>query len=356
MDPDVYLIAEAGVNHNGSPERALELVDVAADCGADAVKFQAFDASELATADAALATYQAENLGADDGQLAMLRTLELGPDAMRAVRDRCAARGIAFLCTAFDLASLDLVLELGVDLVKTGSGDLTFAPLLHRAARSGLPLVVSTGMATLGDVEDALAVVAHGLVRDGAPTGFADCEAAYASAEGRAALAERVTLLHCVSDYPAPPESVNLAAMDVLRDAFGLRVGFSDHTLGTAVAIAAVGRGATTIEKHFTLDRTLEGPDHAASLEPAELRALVAGCRDAARARGVARKQPQPSERETRERVRRSIVAARDVAAGQALGPDDLACKRPAGGVSPMRFWDVAGTPAPRDLRRDERL
>ena len=351
-----FVIAEAGVNHNGSLERALQLVDVAADSGADAVKFQTFRAEELVTANAAKAAYQVANTGQDDGQLAMLRALELKPADHASLVARCRERGIRFMSTAFDEASLAFLGTLDMPAVKIPSGDITAGPLLLQAARLGRPLIVSTGMSTLADIEAALGVIAFGLTGQGEPGGREQLAVAYASPQGQAALRAKVTLLHCVTQYPAPAEAVNLRAMDTLAEAFGLPVGYSDHTSGVEVSLAAVARGACVIEKHFTLDRNLPGPDHAASLEPGELTQLVKGIRCIEQALGSARKMPAVAELPNRAVARRSIVAARAIRAGEVLRADMLAIKRPGSGLSPLDWWDVLGRPARRDYAADEAI
>lgn len=350
-----FVVAEAGVNHNGSLERALELVDVAADAGADAVKFQTFRAEALASPAAPKAGYQQETTGGG-GQLEMLRALELDLDAHRALVARCAERGVEFLSTPFDLGSLDLLLDLGVARVKVGSGDLTFAPLLHRIARSGRPVILSTGMATLEEIEEALGVLAHGYGREGEPASRGDFAAAYADEAARATLSGKVTILHCVSCYPAALGDANLRAMEVLAERFGLPVGYSDHTEGSVASVAAAALGAQMIEKHFTLDRSLPGPDHRASLEPLELAAMVKDVRGAAMARGERRKAPLAAETNTREVARRGIVAARALSRGQTIEAADLACMRPERGPSPLDFWDLVGRQAAADVAVAEPL
>jgi N-acetylneuraminate synthase len=352
----VLVIAEAGVNHNGSLDAALRLVDAAADAGADIVKFQTFNADALATASAAKADYQIANTNDGGSQLEMLRRLELAPNHHGALIERCRERGIRFMSTAFDSASLAFVATLDMPAIKIPSGDITCAPLLLQAARLGRPLIVSTGMCTLADVEQALGVIAFGLTMQREPTGRADFEGAYASATGQAALRDHVTLLHCVTQYPAPFDAINLRAMDTLAAAFGLPVGYSDHTMGLPIALAAVARGATVIEKHFTLDRALPGPDHAASLEPLELRELVESIRAIERALGSHVKAPAPFETLNLAVARRSLVAARPIRRGEALSADMLACKRPGGGVEPSLFWDILGRTATRDYATDEQI
>lgn len=354
MSERTMLIAEAGVNHNGSLELALQLVDAAADAGADVVKFQTFKAEQLVTAGACKAEYQVANTGEGGGQLEMLRQLELKVEHHEALVTRCRERGIQFMSTAFDEASLDFLATLQMPAVKIPSGDITHAPMLLRAARQGRPLIVSTGMCTLADVERALAVIAFALTREGLPGSPAELEATRCSEEGQAALRARVTLLHCVTQYPAPAAAVNLRAMDTLAHAFGLPVGYSDHTLGTAVALAAAARGAAIIEKHFTLDRRLPGPDHAASLEPQELRQLTADLRTVNECLGRPLKAPAAAEAGNLSVARRSIVAARPIARGEPFTLDALAFKRPGTGLSPMQTWELLGRAAQRDYTSDE--
>lgn len=354
MAEQVFVIAEAGVNHNGSIDLARRLVDVAADAGADAVKFQTFRAGSLVTRRAVKAAYQVTNTGAEGTQFEMLRRLELTEDDHQVLVDQCRDRGIRFMSTAFDIDSLAYLATLDMPAVKIPSGDITYGPMLLAAARLGRPLIVSTGMATLGDIENALDVIAFGLTRGGTPTGWSDVDSARLSREGRAALARWVTLLHCVTQYPAAPANVNLRAMDTMASAFRLPVGYSDHTLGTAVSIAAVARGATVIEKHFTLDRSLDGPDHKASLEPGELADMVQAIRSVEAALGSPLKGPGEDEIRNRSLVRRSLVAARPVKSGQTLTDADLNAKRPADGLSPMEAWDLIGQTAARAYETDD--
>jgi N-acetylneuraminate synthase len=354
MSERTMIIAEAGVNHNGSLELALRLVDVAADAGADVVKFQTFKADQLATAGAAKAEYQVTNTHEAGSQLAMLRQLELTPADHHTLLARCHERGIRFMSTGFDAQSLSFLATLDMPAIKIPSGDITCGPLLLQAARLHRPLIVSTGMSTLADIEQALGVIAFGLTNDREPTGRTDFDSAYCGAEGRQALREHVTLLHCVTQYPAPPEAVNLRAMDTMARAFGLPVGYSDHTAGIEVSIAAVARGATIIEKHFTLDRALPGPDHAASLEPVELAQLVAAIRNIERALGSPTKAPAPQEAGNRPIARRSVVAARAIRKGETFNTAMLTHKRPGHGISPMEHWSLLGRQAGRDYAADE--
>lgn len=349
-------IAEAGVNHNGSLELALQLVDVAADAGADIVKFQTFRADLLATAGARKAKYQVANTNEEGSQLEMLRRLELKPADHAALIERCRARGIRFMSTAFDAPSLAFLATLDMPAIKVPSGDITCGPLLLQAARLRRPLIVSSGMSTLSDIEAALGVLAFGLTSDATPRGRLDFDAAYVSTEGRAALQRYVSLLHCVTQYPAQPAAVNLRAMDTMAAAFGLPVGYSDHTAGIDVAIAAVARGAAIIEKHFTLDRSLPGPDHAASLEPKELRQLITAIRNVEAALGSPIKQPVADELPNRPIARRSVVAAVPIARGAVLTADMLTAKRPGTGISPLALWDLVGGTAARDYAVDEAI
>lgn len=350
------IIAEAGVNHNGSLATARALIDAAAEAGADLVKFQSFQADALVTAKADKADYQRENTGSGGSQAEMLRALEIDAVGHHALAEHCRARGIGFFSTAFDFASLELLAAMELPFVKVPSGDISFGPMLLRMARLGKPVLLSTGMSDLADIEAALAVLAFGFTRDGEPAGRSDLEAAYASEEGKAALQRQVTILHCVTEYPCPPEDVNLRAMDAIAEAFGLAVGYSDHSLGIAVPIAAVARGARVIEKHLTLDRTMPGPDHAASLEPDEFKAMVAGIRAVERALGVREKRPNEAEMSNRTVARRSLVAARPIRRGETITAEMIACKRPAVGLSPLGYWDLLGRQAGRDYAADEAL
>jgi N-acetylneuraminate synthase len=353
--PATYVIAEAGVNHDGSLERALALVDVAADAGADAVKFQTFRAESIAAAGARKARYQAETTGTAESQLEMLRRLELAPEHHDALSARCRERGIEFLSTAFDRESLDLLVgRLGIARVKVPSGEITNGPLLLAMARTGLPIILSTGMSTLDEIREALGVLAHGWTVEHDPLTSADFRALVRAPGAAELVRERVTILQCTTEYPAPFADVNLRAMDTLRDTFGAAVGLSDHSPGIAVPIAAVSRGATVVEKHFTLDRTLPGPDHRASLEPDELSAMIEGIRAVEQALGDGEKSPRPSELGNRDVARRSLVAARAIAAGAIITADDVTAKRPGTGRSPMDTWNVIGTRATRDLVPDE--
>ena len=348
----ITIIAEAGVNHSGSFERALNMVDAAAAAGADAVKFQTFKTEALVTRFAPKAPYQADRTG-EGGQFGMLKALELSAFAFQALMRRCAEQALEFLSTPFDRESLRLLVDLGIKRLKISSGDATNAPLLLDAAYSGLPVILSTGMCTLEEVREALGVLAFGYVGTGQVSQMAFREA-LDSVEGRAALRDKVTVLHCTTQYPTQPAEANLRAMDTLAAAFGLPVGYSDHTEGIIVAMAAAARGATMIEKHFTLDRTLPGPDHAASLEPKELAELVRSIRSVAEALGTGLKVPTEGERANLVAVRKSLVAASPIPAGEIFRPENLTCKRPGSGISAMLYFDYLGRPAIRDFEEDE--
>lgn len=357
MAHTTQIIAEAGVNHNGSVDMALKLVERAADAGADFVKFQTFVPEQLASTTAQKAAYQVRTTGQDGGQLSMLRQLRLSHEAHVAVHKHCADCGIGFLSSPFDRDSLlFLTNELGCSTLKLGSGELTNAPLLLAAARSDATIILSTGMGTLSEVEEALGVIAFGLTNKSEPQRRSDFTAALACAQTRKTLKEKVTLLHCTTEYPAAVEDTNLRAMDTMRAAFGLRVGYSDHTNGRAVSLAAVARGACVLEKHFTLDRNLPGPDHAASLEPEDLSKLVAEIRMVEDALGDGMKQPSEAEVANRSVARKSLHVTRNLPAGHMLTLEDLAAKRPGDGQSPMLFWDALGTAVPCDLEADDKL
>jgi len=328
---NTLIIAEAGVNHNGDIVLAKRLIDVAAEAGADWVKFQSFNADRLVTRDAAKADYQAQTSGGDETQHAMLRRLELTPAMHEKLIAHCAARNIGFFSTAFDIDSLDLLVSLGQTLFKIPSGEITNLPYLRHIGRLGSEVILSTGMANLCDVEAALEV----LEVAGTPR-------------------EKITVLHCTTEYPTPMDEVNLRAMQTLQTAFGVRVGYSDHTPGIEVAIAAVPMGATVIEKHFTLDRGLPGPDHQASLEPEELKTMVAAIRNIEQALGDGIKRLTPSEAKNRPVVRKSIVASRPIKSGEPFSDENLTTKRPGTGISPMHWDEVVGRRANRDFAADE--
>ncbi|ONH56702.1 N-acetylneuraminate synthase [Pseudomonas cedrina] len=339
----VYIIAEAGVNHNGERDLAFALVDAAAAAGADAVKFQTFDAVRLASKAAPKASYQKQSTDAAESQLAMLKKLELPKEWHADLQAHAHRSGIEFLSTAFDTESLTFLSEMGLPFFKVPSGELTNGPLLWQFAHTGKPLVLSTGMATLSEVEQGLAIVAHALAADREPANMDEVWKNWSQPQARARLKGHVTLLHCTSQYPTPWVEVNLRAMDTLK-AFDLAVGYSDHTEGALISVAAVARGARIIEKHFTLDRSMPGPDHKASLEPDELKAMISQIRVLELALGDACKTPQPSEWDTRRAARQQVVAARDIAQGSIIARDDLTTARAGSGLPPTALWELVGT------------
>jgi len=352
----VYVIAEAGVNHNGDLKIARELVDRAADAGANAVKFQTFDAKKLANSSAPKAGYQKQTTAAEESQFDMLRKLELPREWHYELRDRARARGIEFLSTAFDPDSLDFLETLGMPFYKVPSGELTNGPLLWKFARQRRPLVVSTGMATLSEVELALAVIAHAFNVDTEPSHVDEVWRGWSRHEWRQSLQGCVTLLHCTSQYPTPMHEVNLKAMDTLAQAFSLPVGYSDHTSGTLIPVVAVARGAVLIEKHFTLDRTMQGPDHQASLQPDELTRMVREIRTIEVALGDGAKSPQASEWDTRKAACQQVIVTRDIRQGECFTRADLTTARSGGGLPPTALWGLVGQSALRNYAAAEPL
>ncbi|MGD0960862.1 MAG: N-acetylneuraminate synthase [Methylomonas sp.] len=350
----IFIIAEAGVNHNGSLEIAIQLVDAAVAAGANAVKFQTFKADKLVTRSAAKAGYQKLTTGAEESQHAMLQRLELKYEFHYQLRDYCQQCGIQFLSTAFDFESLNfLVSEIEVEQLKIPSGEITNGPFLLSHAQTGKPIIISTGMATLPEVEAALGVLAFGYLNESKPSQLA-FQRAFNSEAGQTLLKNKVTLLHCTSEYPTPLAHVNLRAMDVLQQVFGLAVGYSDHTEGLVVPIAAAARGATLIEKHFTLDKSQAGPDHKVSLEPHELKEMVSAIRAVEQSLGAYSKAPQSVELKNRDVARKSLVAAENIIPGERFSVNNLASKRPGTGLSPMEYWRLLGQISPRAYEMDE--
>lgn len=344
------IIAEAGVNHNGDEALAFKLVDAAYEAGADVVKFQTFKAKNLVTESAQQADYQVNNTQKKESQFAMLSRLELSYEVHHELVEYCQKLGIEFLSTAFDEESLAfLIKELKLTRLKIPSGEITNAPLVLAHARSGCDLIVSTGLASLAEVEAVLGVIAFGYVADKnrQPSLQAFSEA-YASKEGQAALNSKVTLLHCTTEYPAPIDEINLRAMDTLSSSFGLPSGYSDHSEGIVVPIAAAARGAVLIEKHFTLDKEMEGPDHKASLDPAELTSMVKAVRQVEKALGKGVKVPTVSELKNKPVARKSLVAQKDINSGDMFTDSNVTVKRPGHGQSPYEYWNVIGTKASR--------
>lgn len=355
QDDQTYIIAEVGVNHNGSCDMAKKLVEIAAEAGADAVKFQTYKTEALVSKTAEKAEYQTKTTDPAESQFAMLKKLELSEANFRLLAKHCQDVGIDFLSTPFDIGSLNFLCDqLQVPVLKVPSGEINNAPLLLAAARSGRKLIVSTGMCVLGDIEEALSILAFGFLHPQKQPSRLAFRQAYSTAEGQQALNERVILLHCTTAYPTPYSQVNLRVMDTLAAAFPTRIGYSDHTRGITVPVAAVARGAVVIEKHFTLDRTLPGPDHQASLEPSELRKMVTAIREAEQALGGKIKSPTQIEQHNSKVARKSLVALTNISKGETFSLKNLGVKRPGDGISPMLFWDFLGQTASRDYQEDE--
>lgn len=326
------IIAEAGVNHNGDISLAKKLIAAAADAGADLVKFQTFTAKNLVSTSAPKAEYQKKTTEGSESQLEMIQKLELSREDHMVLIEECLTNGIGFFSTAFDFQSFDLLMELGcLEQIKIPSGELTNLPLLRYMSRFGKPLMLSTGMANLGEIEAAIEAI-----------------------EGAGTPRHLITVLHCTTEYPTPMEDVNLRALIAMKKAFGVNTGYSDHTPGIEIPIAAVALGATIIEKHFTLDRNLPGPDHKASLVPHELKAMVEGIRNVERALGDGVKRPSPSELKNKPIARKSIVAIRPICAGETFSAENIGAKRPGTGLSPMRWDEVVGRTATKDFAVDE--
>jgi N-acetylneuraminate synthase len=354
-DNKVFIIAEAGVNHNGALDMALEMIDVAAEAGANAVKFQTFKAEKVVSRFTSQAEYQSRNTGVSESQLEMIKKLELNEEQHMLLLEHCQKCGIEFMSTPFDLDSVDFLAKVvNVSRLKIPSGEITNGLILLKFAQTGKPLILSTGMSTLDEVETALGVLTFGFINSGEKPSMGVFKEAYSSNEGQALLKEKVSLLHCTTEYPAPFDEVNLKAMDTLRDKFALPVGYSDHTMGIAVPIAAVARGAVIIEKHFTLDRNLPGPDHMASLEPIELQQMVSSIRQIELALGTVVKQPTASERKNMAVARKSLIAIKDIKRGELFTEDNIGAKRPGSGISPIYYWDTLGKVAIRDFSVDE--
>ena len=353
--PPVYVIAEAGVNHNGSIEMALGLVDAAAKAGADAVKFQTFKAEGLVSKHAEKAGYQKQTTDASQNQLEMLKRLELNGQDHQIIIEHCHHVGIHFMSSPFDHKSLDLLVNhFDIPQLKLGSGELTNAPLLLAVAQTGKQLILSTGMSTIAEIEKALSVLAFGYLGSRSTPGVDAFTQAFDCDEGKELLRNKVTLLHCTTEYPAPFDEVNLRALDTMADTFGLSIGYSDHTTGWMMSVAAVAKGARVIEKHFTLDRTLPGPDHLASLEPHELKEMVEAIRQVEKGLGDGKKQPVSSELGNMKVARKSLVALTSIREGECFTEDNLTVKRPGGGISPFYYWDYLKRRAERDYSEDE--
>lgn len=330
MNSKVIIIAEAGVNHNGKIELAKKMIDVAVDARVDYIKFQTFKTEKVVSIYADKAKYQKEATDEEESQFEMIKKLELDLNSHKVLMDYCNSKNIKFISSPFDNDSIDLLFNLGVELFKIGSGEITNYPYLKKIATKCLPVVLSTGMSNLSEVEQALEILLdNGLKR------------------------EQIILLHANTEYPTPFSDVNLKAMLTLKEAFKVNVGYSDHTNGIEVPIAAVSLGATVIEKHFTLDKTMEGPDHKASLEPHELKAMVKAIRNIEEALGDGIKQASASEKKNIPIARKSIIATCEIKKGEIFTEDNITAKRPGTGISPMRWNEVLGRTASRDFTKD---
>ena len=350
----VFIVAEAGVNHNGSIEKALELIDAAVYAGADAVKFQTYKTENYVTKNASKAEYQEVTTGKDENQFQMIKNLELSYDKYLQLEEKCQKNNIKFLSTAFDIESLNFLIEnLNVEMLKIPSGEITNGPYLLAHAKCKKKLIVSTGMCDIEEIQTALGVIAFGLLDKNNPSKNSFKEA-YESVEGKNILRDYITLLHCTSNYPANFNEINLHAMLEMKKRFNLPIGYSDHSKGILVSISAASMGAKYIEKHFTLDQNLPGPDHLASLEPDQLKELVKNIRDIEDILGSTQKTPQPSEISNRKVVRRSIVAKKKIKKGEVFTHENIEMKRPALGISPMNYWDLIGKISKKDYEFDE--
>lgn len=346
-----YIIAEAGVNHNGQMDLARELVDQAAEIGADAVKFQIFQTAKIVHPMTPKANYQLQE-NDKQTQHDLLQKLELRPGDYRELCERAQKKGIDFLATPFDIDSLDALVSLGSNTIKFSSGDLTYGPLLLKAAQLNKSALISTGMATLDEIENALAVLSYGYTYpDKIPKSFAHILECYNNSSKKDILEDKVVLFHCTSEYPAPFDEINLNALETMQQKFGLKVGYSDHSMGILVPILAVAKGAMMIEKHFTLDKSLRGPDHAASLDPHEFAEMIENIRLTEKILGSHDKKPSSSELKNKPLVRRGLYAAQDLKKGQILVKEDILSVRPETRLSPMSFWEMTGKPCSKNLK-----
>ena len=351
----IFIIAEAGVNHNGSVELAKQMIEVAAKSGVDAVKFQTSLPNGVMIKNAPKAPYQLETTDKNESQLEMIKKLKLDAESYQPLLSACRDNHVEFLSTPFDLWAVHFLSDnCKVSKLKISSGEVTNAPLLIEAAHTHKPIILSTGMCTLGDIERALGILAFGYLHDRVPKSIEECFNIFNTSAGQQILKEKVSLLHCTTEYPAPDEEVNLRCIQTLRQAFNLTVGYSDHTRGIGVSVAAVALGAQIIEKHFTLDKNLPGPDHKASLNPAELNQWVQEIRRVEKALGDGIKRPSQSEKINLPIVRRSLVASRKIQKDEPFSTENITAKRPATGISPLHYWEKIGTPANRDYEEDD--
>jgi N-acetylneuraminate synthase len=350
-----FIIAEAGVNHNGSLKLALQLVKAAANAGADAVKFQTFIAKNLVTVNASKADYQKKSDGVKDSQLQMLQRLELTPEMHEKLIRECCRLKIEFMTTAFEMESLKYIRRLGLQRYKIPSGEVTNAPFLMEYARLKKPLILSTGMCDLKEIQEAIGVIAFGMLGKKSPS-RKQFQKLGKQRSVLNRLKDSLTILHCTTEYPAPDADLNLKVLDTLSQTFGLPIGYSDHSVGITAAVAAVACGAVVIEKHLTLDRSMPGPDHAASIEPNEFKAMIDQIRRVEKMLGHSEKRAAQSEVKNKVIARKVLVASRDLKKGTVLKPQDISMKRAGRGISPMDFWKVIGSRVKRDMKKDETL
>ena len=352
----ILFIAEAGVNHNGDINKALQLVDVAAESGADIIKFQYYKTENLLHVDTPKSGYQLSNTSISESQFEMLKKLELNSDDLEKIISRCIDKGIEFLATPFDENSLDELINYGVKRIKIPSGEITNGPLILKSAISKLPIILSTGMSHLSEIEDALGLIAYGRTNQEKNISTLNIKNILYTHDFYSSLNDNVTVLHCTSQYPAPVNSINLNAMQEISKKFNVSVGYSDHTEGTAIAIASAALGARVIEKHFTLDRSLPGPDHKASLEPNELFSLVRDIRSIQLALGTNEKKLFNCEKENRLIARKSLTARCEIRKGTKFSKENLIAIRPGNGISPMNYWDILGSIADKDFKTGETI
>lgn len=357
MKNHTYIIAEAGVNHNGSHEMACQLVDIAKEAGADAVKFQTYNTDLLVTKEAKQAEYQTHNLGVTTSQYEMLKKLELSYEEFQKLSTYCDVQNIEFLSTPFDSGSVDFLVDnIHIKTIKIPSGELTNSPFIHYIATKRLPIILSTGMATMEEIHDALSFIAFGLAFPKKSIEIKQVQTFYRTKEAKQLLNEFVTVLHCTTSYPTKPVDVNLLSMDYLLDELHTKIGFSDHSEGILIPIAAVAKGASLIEKHFTIDKTLPGPDHKASLNPTELKEMITGIRLIEEALGSYKKEPTNEEFKNRIPARKSIVANKAIKSGEVYTTGNIITKRPGTGMAPILYWSILGEKALKDYKEGDMI
>lgn len=357
MKNHTYIIAEAGVNHNGSYEMACQLVDIAKEAGADAVKFQTFNTDLLVTKEAKQAPYQTRNLGVTTSQYEMLKKLELSYEEFQKLSAYCDAQNIEFLSTPFDSGSVDFLVDnIHIKTIKIPSGELTNSPFIHYISTKRLPLILSTGMASIEEIHESLSFIAYGLAFPTKGIEMKKVQTFYRTKEAKQLLNEFVTVLHCTTSYPTKPKDVNLLSIDYLLNELQTQIGFSDHSEGILIPIAAVAKGATIIEKHFTIDKMLPGPDHKASLNPTELKEMITGIRLIEEALGIYKKEPTNEELQNRIPARKSIVANKAIKSGEVYTTEHIITKRPGSGMEPVCYWGILGKQASKDYKEGDMI